>query len=160
MRRGAFKPLEQPAQSFPGRVVDLDLPQNIPADAIGQVALHRQGERRIILPGEPSPSLDIFRQGAQAEIHRVCIRPKETEIRLGPLGVHKLWKVQFVGEGRVWRKPDGSIDLKGIGNMIRVPAPWPTRIGWYLIGAPIFNTRMLWTWLRGRLVTEGAIVTK
>ena len=159
MKNGAFKSLPgQQAQKFPGRVIDLS--QGIPADAIGNLELSRQGERRIILPGEPAPSLDIYRRNAQAEMHRVCIRPKETTIRLGPLGVFKLWPMQFVGEGRVWRKTDGSIDLQGLGQLTRVRAPLSTRIGWYLIGAPIFNTQMLWTWLRGRLVTEGAIITK
>ena len=157
-RRGAFKPLQgQQAQGFPGRVVDLSGRRSSVEAPDGQAP---EGARRILLPGETAAPADLYQRHAQAQIHKVCIRPKETTIRMGPLGTVKLWKVQFVGEGRVWRRPDGSMDLQGIGNMVRVRAPWPTRIGWYLIGAPIFNTQMLWTWLRGRLVTEGAIITK
>ena len=164
MKRGAFRRLpgqDDPVQSFGGKVVDLSgRVATIPSDAIAGMERSHMGERRIVIAGEFEPTLDVFSAHAAAEAHQVCIRPKETTLRLGPLGVVKLWKVQFVGKARVFRKPDGSVDLRGLETLRRMRAPIGTRIGWYVIGAPIFNTRMLWTWLRGQLVTQGAIITK
>lgn len=148
MKRGAFKPLPgvDPPQPFLGTIVDLSAP---PRD-----------ERRIILPGEPASSLDLYQRSAQAELRKVSIRPKETTLALGPRGVIKLWPVAFVGQARVWTKPDGTMDLQGVGQLRRVRAPLSIRIGWYLIGAPIWHVRAWWLALRGKLTIQGAIVTK
>lgn len=166
MRSGAFKKLPGADQShgFHGTIVDLSgrtgAVNTIPADAIGTMERSQMGDRRIILPGEAEPSLDIYETAAQAQVHKVCIRPKETTLALGRLGVVKLWPVQFVGQGRIWRKPDGSMDLKSIGTMQRQRAPWSIRIGWYLIGAPIWHLRAVYLQAKVRLWNTGAIVTK
>ena len=159
MKRGAFKSLpgQEPPQPFLGSVIDLSPPT--PPE-----------RRRIVTPEEAAarpvaltvgaPGGDLFQRSAQAELRQICIRPKETTLRFGRFGIVKLWKIQFVGEARVWTKPDGSIDVQGVGSLQRMRSTGWTRICWYLVGAPIFNTRLLWLWLRGRLVTQGAVVTE
>lgn len=166
MNRGAFKrlPGEGAAQRFGGLIHDLD------AGAAQASAPAADGERRIITPAEyrqprtltidakiDPEERDLLRRAAGSELRYVTIRPKETTIALGPLGTVKLWKVQFLGQARVWTKPDGSHDIQGVGRHLRQYAPLPTQIGWYLLGAPIWYLRAGYLWLQGRLRVEGAI---
>jgi hypothetical protein len=169
MNRGAFKrlPGEGAAQRFGGTIHDLDAGAKkmaVPAPRV------EQDDRRIITPaeyGQPRKltidakidpeERDLLRRAAGSELKYVTIRPKETAIALGPLGVVKLWKVQFLGQARVWTKPDGSHDIQGVGRMQRQYAPLSVQIGWYLLGAPIWYLRAGYLALKGRLRVEGAI---
>lgn len=150
MKTGAFKPLpgQRHAQAFPGTVVDLSEARRIltPDEA------RRRPAGTII--GAPQPTL------AHGELREVCIRPKETTIGLGRWGTFKLWPVQFVGQARVWPKPDGGVDLQGVGQLRRQRPPRRWRVAWYLVGAPIYHVRRIWLQIRGRFMVQGAIVTK
>jgi hypothetical protein len=150
MKTGAFKPLASPPrQSFGGQVVDLSEP--------------RPEARRILTPAEfaagKRPEIPQVADPRGGEMHRVCIRPKEQTIpAIGPWGPWKLWPVQFQGDARIFRKPEGGIELQGMGRMLRQRAPLGVLCGWYLLGAPLFHVRLAWGFLRGRIRHEGGLL--
>lgn len=136
-----FKTIKNPdPQPFPGVVHDLtqETPKIIPAtelpDAGRAHGLQSAREREMLI------------KGSQAELMDVCIRPKEQR-----LFAWKVWPVQFVGRGRVWRLAGGGVDLKGVGQLRAVKAPIPVRLGWYLLGAPIWHGKLLVSWLLAHL---------